>query len=101
MKVLLSVMKAVLYIIILPVNLILWILMIIASCAGNLFRIAGGLIGGLLIFLSFIGLVGQVVNSREFFEMFICGICFIAIPQVTMILGVSGINRLRSFLAHL
>ncbi len=68
---------------------------------GGILRLIGGILGILFAGSSILCLIMGLVSGREFWEMFLLGIAFGAIPTMLRMCGESGIYAIRSILGRI
>ena len=77
------------------------VLTVLAACVyfgGGVLQRIGRIVGTLFVGSSIICLIMGLVSGREFWEMFLLGIAFGAVPAVLRMCGESGIYAIRSVL---
>ncbi len=79
-------------------------LAVLAACVsfgGSVLQLIGRILGTLFVGSSILCLIMGLVTGREFWEMFLLGIAFGAIPAALQMLGEGGIHALRRMLSRI
>ena len=101
----LKIIGMILYAVVKAVTFALWFMLtVLAACigfGGGVLQLIGGILGTLFAVSSILCLIMGLVSGREFWEMFLLGIAFGAVPIMLRMCGESGIYAIRSMLGRI